>query len=96
MAVKTGKIANAGTDANVFIIIYGKNGRTTIHLLDNPGVNDFERNTTSEFTVRNFEEEFESILLVSLRLWIWMLEKLIESKFGTIIRALVLLGISNQ
>ncbi|CAF4394294.1 unnamed protein product, partial [Rotaria sordida] len=40
----------AGTDANVYIIIYGKSGRTTIHHLDNRLKNDFERNTTSEFT----------------------------------------------
>jgi hypothetical protein len=44
---------NAGTDANVFLIIYGQNGRTTIHQLDNRLKNDFERGTTSEFTVRN-------------------------------------------
>ena len=43
----------AGTDANVFIIIYGKSGRTAIHQLDNRKKNDFERNTTSEFTVRH-------------------------------------------
>lgn len=42
----------AGTDANVFLIIYGKNGRTTTHHLDNQLKNDFERNTTSIFTVR--------------------------------------------
>jgi hypothetical protein len=53
VSVKTGKVMNAGTDANVFLIIYGKSGRTIIHQLDNRLKNDFERNTTSEFTVRN-------------------------------------------
>lgn len=43
---------NAGTDANVYIQIYGKHARTTTHLLDNVGVNDFERGSTSNFTVR--------------------------------------------
>ena len=56
IAVKTGKKFSAGTDANVFIIIYGKNGRTTIHELDNPGINDFEAGKTSEFTVSTLEQ----------------------------------------
>lgn len=51
--IKTGKAVNAGTDANVFLIIYGKSGRTIIHQLNNRLKNDFERNLTSEFTVRN-------------------------------------------
>jgi hypothetical protein len=51
--VKTGKAIGAGTDANVFLIIYGSSGRTGIHQLDNSLKNDFERDTTSEFTVRN-------------------------------------------
>jgi hypothetical protein len=50
--VKTGKVTNAGTDANVFIILYGKCGRTVIHQLNNRLKNDFERNSTSEFTVK--------------------------------------------
>jgi hypothetical protein len=49
--VKTGKKITAGTDANVFLQIYGKAGRTTIHQLDNRLENDFEKGTTSEFTV---------------------------------------------
>jgi len=53
--VKTGKAIGAGTDANVFLIIYGKTGRTAIHQLDNRLKNDFEQGTTSEFTVRDFE-----------------------------------------
>ena len=50
--MKTGKAMTAGTDANVYLIIYGANGRTVKHHLDNRRKNDFERNTTSEFTVR--------------------------------------------
>ncbi|CAF3630124.1 unnamed protein product [Rotaria sp. Silwood1] len=52
ISVKTGKDFGAGTNANVFIIIYGKTGRTVKHQLDNSLKDDFERNTTSEFTVR--------------------------------------------
>jgi hypothetical protein len=56
VSVKTGKITNAGTDANVFLIIYGKYGRTVIHQLHNRLKNDFERNSISEFTVSNLYE----------------------------------------
>ena len=51
--MKTGKTLGAGTDANVFIVIYGASGRTAIHQLDNQHKNDFEQNKTSEFTVRH-------------------------------------------
>jgi len=44
---------NAGTDANVFIVIYGKNNRTSIHHLDNRGKNDFEKGSKCQFTVKN-------------------------------------------
>lgn len=50
--IKTGNASNGGTDANVFLILYGQNGRTAIHQLNNRFKNDFERNTISEFTVR--------------------------------------------
>ncbi|CAF0903962.1 unnamed protein product [Adineta steineri] len=55
ITVKTGKDFGGGTDANVFIIIYGESGRTVIHELDNLGKNDFERNTTSEFTIMDLD-----------------------------------------
>jgi len=58
VSVKTGKEFGAGTDANVFLIIYGKSGRTTIHQLDNKLKDDFERAKTSEFTVRNIQIDF--------------------------------------
>ncbi|UJR31475.1 hypothetical protein I4U23_018964 [Adineta vaga] len=53
--VKTGKVTNAGTDANVFLIIYGKSGRTAVHQLNNRSKNDFERNTSSEFTIMDID-----------------------------------------
>ncbi|CAF4125874.1 unnamed protein product [Rotaria socialis] len=55
IVVKTGKDFGAGTDANVFIIIYGKSGRTCVHLLDNKLKNDFEANRTSEFTIMDID-----------------------------------------
>ncbi|UJR15205.1 hypothetical protein I4U23_002164 [Adineta vaga] len=53
--VKTGDTRGAGTDANVFIIIYGESGRTVIHHLDNIGKNDFERKSSSEFTIMDID-----------------------------------------
>ena len=65
VSVKTGTVSNAGTDANVFLIIYGKCGRTVIHQLDNRLKNDFERNSTSEFTVSNRSEKMWNTLFSS-------------------------------
>jgi len=47
---------NAGTDANVFIMIYGKSARTGIHQLNNRLKNDFERNSLSEFIVSQLQK----------------------------------------
>ncbi|CAF3447622.1 unnamed protein product [Rotaria socialis] len=52
--MKTGNVSNARTDSDVFIMIYGKNGRTAIHQLNSRLNNDTERITASEFIVRNF------------------------------------------
>ena len=48
--VKTGDVRGAGTDANVYIEIYGENGNSGRHILDGPG-NNFERNKTDVFGV---------------------------------------------
>lgn len=56
---------NAGTDANVFLQIYGKAGRTTIHQLDNRAKNDFEKGAISEFTVSVTLNAFETPVLCS-------------------------------
>ncbi|CAF1056748.1 unnamed protein product [Adineta steineri] len=53
--VKTGKVMNAGIDANVFLIIYGTCGRTTIHQLNDRSKNNFERNTSAEFTIMDID-----------------------------------------
>ena len=40
----------AGTDANVYITLVGQNGQSSGEfLLDNPGINDFERGDTNTF-----------------------------------------------
>lgn len=41
----------AGTDANVFIILYGERDTSSQFKLDNPGKNDFEQSSTSVFSI---------------------------------------------
>jgi hypothetical protein len=50
VSVTTGDRFGAGTDANVFITIYGSNGDSGERLLDGPG-NNFERNQVDVFQV---------------------------------------------
>lgn len=50
IAVKTGDVRGAGTDANVFIQIFGENGDTGDRKLESSG-NNFERGKTDIFTV---------------------------------------------
>jgi hypothetical protein len=57
--ITTGTLITAGTDANVYITIYDKEGHNTGEiLLDNPGINDFEREDTNtfSFTALNIED----------------------------------------
>ncbi|KAG2432966.1 hypothetical protein HXX76_008694 [Chlamydomonas incerta] len=49
VSVTTSDIRGAGTDANVFIQLYGDAGETARINLDNPGKNDFERGCTDVF-----------------------------------------------
>ncbi|MCJ7790223.1 MAG: hypothetical protein MUP69_08595, partial [Candidatus Atribacteria bacterium] len=50
--ITTGSRIAAGTDANVYITMYDKNGHNSGEiLLDNPGVNDFEIGDTNTFSV---------------------------------------------
>lgn len=51
MTVYTGDVDNAGTDANVHIVLYGEKGNSgQPHKLDN-SKNNFERNSVDEFFV---------------------------------------------
>ena len=48
--ITTGDVDRAGTDADVYINLYGADGsQTGDKYLDNPNVDDFERNTTGTF-----------------------------------------------
>ncbi|GIL93966.1 hypothetical protein Vretimale_245 [Volvox reticuliferus] len=49
VSVTTSNIRGAGTDANVFIQMFGDEGETGRIKLDNPGKNDFERGNTDVF-----------------------------------------------
>ncbi|MGQ9474160.1 MAG: PLAT/LH2 domain-containing protein [Candidatus Caldatribacteriaceae bacterium] len=50
--VTTGNKFGAGTDANVYITLYGKRGTSREILLDNPNRNDFEQGATDTFELR--------------------------------------------
>eukprot|EP01091_Cochliopodium_minus_P013222 TRINITY_DN4207_c0_g1_i1.p1 TRINITY_DN4207_c0_g1~~TRINITY_DN4207_c0_g1_i1.p1 ORF type:complete len:135 (+),score=46.21 TRINITY_DN4207_c0_g1_i1:47-451(+) len=50
ISVKTGDCRGAGTDANVFIQLFGEAGKTGVHKLDSSG-NCFERGQTDEFSI---------------------------------------------
>ena len=64
MTVKTGDIRFAGTDANVYIIIHGKKGKTKKLFMDDSR-NNFERNMTEVFEVGVFLS-FQHMLRKSL------------------------------
>ena len=50
MTVRTGDVRYAGTDANVFIVIHGKKGKTKKLFMDDSR-NNFERGATETFEV---------------------------------------------
>jgi len=54
IAVTTGNVRGAGTDANVFVILYGETSDSGKRLLDGPG-NNFERGNTDTFSVETVE-----------------------------------------
>jgi hypothetical protein len=51
VSIRTGNIANAGTDANVYMTLNGNSGSSGEKFLDNPGHNDFERGNTDSFNI---------------------------------------------
>jgi hypothetical protein len=53
VVVHTGNVDGAGTDANVSISLMGTKARTYEFNLDNLNRNDFERNATDRFTLRD-------------------------------------------
>ncbi|XP_058412554.1 lipoxygenase homology domain-containing protein 1 isoform X2 [Diceros bicornis minor] len=67
VSVKTSDILGAGTDANVFIIIFGENGDSgTLPLKQSANWNKFERNNTDTF---NFSNMLSLGHLCKLRVW---------------------------
>nr|XP_048275494.1 lipoxygenase homology domain-containing protein 1 isoform X2 [Myodes glareolus] len=67
VSVKTSDILGAGTDANVFIIIFGENGDSgTLALKQSANWNKFERNNTDTFT---FTDMLSLGHLCKLRVW---------------------------
>ncbi|XP_006835208.1 PREDICTED: lipoxygenase homology domain-containing protein 1 [Chrysochloris asiatica] len=67
VTVKTSNILGAGTDANVFIIIFGENGDSgTLALKQSANWNKFERNNTDTF---NFSDMLSLGHLCKLRIW---------------------------
>ena len=51
VTVKTGTVSGAGTDANVYITLYGSKGAGVERLLDTAGRNDFENGSSDVFTL---------------------------------------------
>ncbi|XP_003474113.1 lipoxygenase homology domain-containing protein 1 isoform X2 [Cavia porcellus] len=67
VTVKTSDVLGAGTDANVFIIIFGENGDSgTLALKQSANWNKFERNNTDTF---NFSDMLSLGHLCKLRIW---------------------------
>ncbi|XP_060083712.1 lipoxygenase homology domain-containing protein 1-like [Ylistrum balloti] len=63
ITVKTGDVRYAGTDANVFVKIYGEKGVTKKLMLDD-SKNNFERNMTDDFTMETVDVGSMSKILV--------------------------------
>lgn len=51
VVVTTGTIEKAGTDAGVFLTLYGRENQSQEFALDTLGVNDFERGSVNQFAV---------------------------------------------
>ena len=66
--VVTGKKRFAGTDAKVYITIYGSEGSTNKILLEKPNENPFEREKTDKFNIKIRDVgEIKKIRLVCIR-----------------------------
>jgi hypothetical protein len=54
IVVTTGNVRGAGTDAQVYLTLFGKNGKQTqkFHLKDSNNKNPFEQNQADKFSVR--------------------------------------------
>ncbi len=66
VTVKTGNRSSAGTDANVYITIWGDTGELVKQKLDKPGYNDFERNDCDSYLLSTTEGSLGNILGMKL------------------------------
>lgn len=53
--VVTGKLENAGTDANVYLILFGSKHESTEQILNSEGVNDFEKGNKDRFEIESVD-----------------------------------------
>jgi hypothetical protein len=66
ITVHTADHDGAGTDANVFIRLFGATGHTREYRLDDPDRNDFEQGATNGFTLSNVAD-IGALTAVSVR-----------------------------
>lgn len=66
VTVKTGNRGSAGTDANVYITIWGNTSELIKQKLDKPGYNDFERNDCDSYLLSTTEGVLGNILGIKL------------------------------
>ncbi len=66
VTVVTGDVWAGGTNANVFLQIYGEEGKTELIRLKSRS-NNFERGTTEIFRVSSWSEVYMKILLFILK-----------------------------
>ncbi len=53
--VYTGSVDNAGTDADVYMTMYGKNGNSGTKLLDKRGKDDFEKGSQDSYKLKSVD-----------------------------------------
>ena len=68
----TGDLSSAGTDANVFIQMYGENGKTEEYPLRNK-TDNFEKDHIDKFKVRSFKVNYSLMIPAQLQLIILLI-----------------------
>ena len=89
IGIKTGDVADAGTDADISVQVYGRDfGATRAIKLDKPNYNDFERGDYDAyaFTDRDVGELSHVVFFINASAYLsdgWYLESLFIIKVGT-------------
>ena len=65
IVVQTGDVKDAGTDADVYITLFGENGNSGERMLDSPG-NDFERGSVGTYSI-SLQRDLGNIKSVRIR-----------------------------